>query len=129
MFVVGGDDIRMVDEHRARWRLEERKCSSKNIVLELCVTGLAERAAQRELAVQGARWRNLDGHLTNRRQHDRRDSCSFEHVGEHTHGARTQRSNRSQDHDVDTVGEQHGRRCGSGVEPDRRDVVGLVASE
>jgi hypothetical protein len=101
---VGFDHLGVVDEHRAGGRLQQCERAGEHVVLELRVVGSAERAAERELTVQRARRRHLLGHLPHRRQHDGGDTGSFEHVGEHTHGARAQRSNGREDHHVDAVG-------------------------
>ena len=76
-------------------------------MLEVGLVRTPERAPEREIAEQSSWWcRSLDL-APNRAERDRDETRSFEHVGEHTHGARAERSNRREQHHVDTVAAQH----------------------
>ena len=64
-FADSVDDNGIVDENRARRRIEESERASEDIVLERRVTRVSERASQWELAMQGSWWSGLDDHLPN----------------------------------------------------------------
>ncbi len=76
-----------VFEHRLG-RVEQGEPAADDVGLELGVAGLAERATERELAVQRARRADALGDLLHRREHDGRQAGGFEDVGERTHGTR-----------------------------------------
>ena len=50
-------------------------------------------------------------------------------MGEHTHGARAERSNRGEENDVDAVGLQGRCRGRARIHADRGDIIRLVAGE
>ena len=98
-----GDHLRIRIEHRPRRCVEQRQGTPQHRVLELGIAGHTERTAEGELAIERARRVHPLDDGQYRRERDRGESSSFEHMGEHTHGARTQRSHRCEQHDVDTV--------------------------
>ena len=66
LYAGGLDDLGMVFEHRTLASVEQRKGPLQHIVLKRRVEGLAERSAQRELAVECARWAHLLCHGSDR---------------------------------------------------------------
>ena len=90
--------------------LEKGERRGEHPMLERWLTGAAERAAQREVAVQHP-WRARPlGLAVDAADAYCRQTCGFEHVGERTHGARAEWSNRRQQDDIDTIVEQQ-LRC------------------
>ena len=98
-------------------------------MLEFGVVGHAQRATQGELAIQHPGNIHPLSHCPHRGQHHGGDPGFFQYVGQRTHGARAQRSNRGQDGHVHPVGPQLGGRSRAGVEAHLRHRVGLVAGE
>jgi len=98
----------------------------EHAVLELRIARLAERPPEREVTPQTAgRGRALDL-LTDRSEGDGGYPLSLEDMGERTHGTRAQRSNRGEQHDVDTLIAQELGASWPGVHADSRQVE-LVA--
>ena len=101
-----GDGLVEVDEHGNVDSWEQGECGGEHAVLEGGVAGAAEWSAEREIAVQHARWAGTFGLSAHQTDPDGRQAGGFEGMGERTHGARAQRSNRCQQHNIDTVGQQ-----------------------
>ena len=92
--------------------------------------GAPEGPAEGELAVERPRRLHPLGLAEHRDEGHRGQPGGFEHVREHTHGARAQRSDGREQHDVDPVLAEQGRSRRPAVEPDgRQAVVGLGAHE
>jgi hypothetical protein len=124
------DCDREIFEHRYVGSLQETEGRGKHLMLKVGVVGSAERSAERELAVQHARCASAFGLTANETDADGGEAGLLEHVGERTHGARAERSNRSEENDPHAIVEQ--LLCGGrpGVETQRREVVvGLRAHE
>ena len=89
-------------------------------MLELGIARLAERSPEREVTPQtSGRSRTFDL-LADRSEGDSGNPLSLEDMGERTHGTRAQRSNRSEEHDVDALIAQELGAGRSGVHADGR---------
>ena len=110
--------------------LKKAERCRQHAMLERRVPRTTQRTSEREVAVQHPRRARSLGLAADETDPDRRQTGRFEHVGERTHGARAQRSNRGQQDDIDTIVEEQlgGRR--SGVEPQGgQGVIQLRAHE
>ena len=84
--------------------LDHVECVREHAVLEVGVARLSERSSEREVAEEPA-WRSGTFDLgADRTEGDGSDPGGFEDMGEHTHGARAQRSDRGEHHHIDAVG-------------------------
>jgi len=108
---------------------EQRESLVDHVALERGIARATQRSAQGEFAVQRSRRCHFLGNIAHRGQHDSGQTSGFKDVGERTHGTRAQRSNRSEENDVDCVCEQLLGACWASVEPQFRHGVGLVACE
>ena len=64
--LIGFDHVGMINEYGTCRGIEQGKRAGQYVVLELWIRGPSEWATERELAVQGARWRHLHRHFTHR---------------------------------------------------------------
>ena len=96
----------MMLKHRARFGVEQGERTGEHVVLELGILWLAERTPEGEVTPECTRRLGPLDDRQGRGQRDGGDAGCFEDVGEHTHGARAERSNGGEEHDVDAVGLQ-----------------------
>ena len=83
-----GDRFVEVDEHGNVGTSKQRECGVEHAVLEGWVAWAAERPAEREIAVQHARWAGTFGLSAHEADPDGRQTGCFQGVGERTHGTR-----------------------------------------
>ena len=84
--------------------LEQGECSAQDVVLEVGIVGLAQRSTERELAVQDSRRAHSLADCANRGDRHGGQAGGLEDVGQRTHGTRAERSNRSEEYNVNAVG-------------------------
>jgi len=75
-------------------------------MLELRVAWLAQWTTEWKVTEQSSRRGRAFDLRADGSQRHRGQSCGFEHMRKHTHGARTQRSNGGEQHHIHPIGEQ-----------------------
>ena len=124
------DDLGEVDQHRCIGAGQQGEGGVEHSVLQGGFAGPTEGSAEGKLAVQHPRRPAVLGLAPHQAEPDRGDPGSFEQMCERTHGARAQRSNGGEDHDVHLVRDEQLGCGGSGVEPQGGErVVELRAHE
>jgi len=113
-----GHGFREVLQHRAFAFCQKRERFAQDVPLEFGVARLAERPAEREVAMQRARRLQLLRVRTHERQNDGRQAFGFKNMSERTHGARAERSDRGEQNDIHPGLLQELRRQGTRVVPD-----------
>ena len=126
------DHIRIINKDRNSflWRVEQGKSGGQHSMLILRIQRTTQGAAQGKIAIQ-CPWRfaafSLPAHS---HESNGGETFGFKHIGEHTYGARAQRSHRGEQDDIDAIFAQDARGGWSSVKPHGGErVVKLGAHE